>query len=550
MKRLRKLSPPESDLLRLSRMRFAYIDSHGNEVPIPSVDALALRIELGAIGPDTQLYDAQADHWAPASTHEIFHTLSRDQGADGFMAPPPVAPPPPAPTPTPAPPAKAAKPKPKKKVEAPATAAPSATDLGLTLADPSPPPPTPRPPEPVTGALDLTLDLAPPAAPPTPAPGAPAAGGGGGLFDYGDLGSGLQLEDSPAAGQPAMSFDTPMQFGGGGEGGSGSGSDLQLEQPMSEFSPDSPPGWMDQPSSGESVMSFSPAPAAQAGASTPVKPVADTPVRQRREPKDRPSAPKFKPQRSLAVPIFLTVLLLAIGVGGYWGWPLLQARLSQPEEPVRPAVVMPPIPAELEPRMRELAQGAIASAIAGVDAETRGQGVPAEMDLQWLSGSYLANASQFASVEAFWTSMGAFMDGVRAADWQRYHDELVEGAQAAGLEADAAAMVVARADSGYVAAADARAAAYEVLDQVVDAALSLHSFLLDNEDAIDYRPASSSTADPILEAVPSSAAIGDRMLDLVDGVTEGLSDMGSLDRVTRERLVTALTTRVQQVGVQ
>jgi hypothetical protein len=40
------------------------------------------------------------------------------------------------------------------------------------------------------------------------------------------------------------------------------------------------------------------------------------------------------------------------------------------------------------------------------------------------------------------------------------------------------------------------------------------------------------------------------MLDLVDGVTEGLSDMGSLDRVTRERLVAALTTRVQQVGVQ
>jgi len=525
-------------------MRFAYIDSHGNEVPIPSVDALALRIELGAIGPDTQLYDAQADHWAPASTHEIYHTLSRDAGADGFMAPPPVAPPPP-PVPTPAPTAKAAKPKPKKKVEPPAPAAPTATDLGLTLADPSP---SPSQQEPSGGALDLSLDLAPPAAPPTAALSSPAAtGDSGGHFDYGDLGSGLQLEDSVAAGQPAMSFDTPMQFGGGSEGRGGSGSDLQLEQPMSEFSPDSPPGWMDPPSSGES-MSFSPAPA-EAGAPR-AAPGADAPVRPRREPKDRPSAPKFKTQRSLAVPIFLTVLLLAIGVGGYWGWPLLQARLSQPEEPVRPAVVMPSIPAELETRMRELAQGAIASVIAAVDVETRVQGVPGEMDLQWLSGNYLANASQFASVESFWTSMGAFMDGVRAADWRRYHDELAAGAQAAGLDADAAAMVAERADSGYVAAADARAAAYEVLDQVVDAALSLHSFLLDNEDAIEYRPASSSTADPILEAVPSSAAIGDRMLDLVDEVTGGLSDLGSLDRVTRERLVTALTTRVQQVGVQ
>jgi hypothetical protein len=539
MERLRKISPPGRDVFRLSGMRFAYIDSHGNEVPIPSVDALALRIELGAIGPDTQLYDAQADHWAPASTHEIFHTLSRDAGADGFMAPPPVAPAPP--PPAPAPTAKAAKPKPKKKAEPPA---PTASDLGLTLADPPPSAVTPSEPEPVAGALDLSLDLAPPAAPPTSPPGSPVGpGDGGGVFDYGDLGSGLQLEDSPADAQPAMSFDTPMQFGGGAS------DDLQLEQPMSEFSLDSPPGWMEPPSSGESVMSFSPPPAAEAGA-PPAAPAASTPVRQRREPRDRPSAPKFKSQRSHAVPIFLTVLLLALGVGGYWGWPLVQARLSQPEAPVRPPVVMPALPAELEPRMRELAQGAIASVIGGVDAETRGQGVPAEMDQQWLGGNYLANASQFASVETFWTSMGTFMDGVRAADWRRYHDEVVEGAQAAGLDAEAAAMVVERADSGFVAAADARAAAYEVLDQVVDAALALHTFLLDNEDAIEYRPASSSTVDPILEAVPSSAAIGDQMLDLVDAVTEGLSDMGSLDRVTRERLVAALTTRVQQVGVQ
>ncbi|NNL31404.1 MAG: hypothetical protein HKO77_10290, partial [Gemmatimonadetes bacterium] len=79
-------------------MRFAYIDSNGNEVPIPSVDALALRIELGAIIENTQLYDAQADEWGPAHTHEIFHTLSRDAAAgDDFVAPPPVAPPPVAP---------------------------------------------------------------------------------------------------------------------------------------------------------------------------------------------------------------------------------------------------------------------------------------------------------------------------------------------------------------------------------------------------------------------------------------------------------------------
>ncbi len=73
-------------------MRFAYIDSQGNEVAIPSVDGLALRIELGAISEDTDLYDAQAGRWGPAHTHEIFHTLSRHPEDDGFV-PPPMAPP-------------------------------------------------------------------------------------------------------------------------------------------------------------------------------------------------------------------------------------------------------------------------------------------------------------------------------------------------------------------------------------------------------------------------------------------------------------------------
>jgi len=127
-------------------MRFAYIDSNGNEVPIPSVDALALRIELGAITEETQLYDAQADQWGPAHTHEIYHSLARSSGTDeGFIAPPPVAPPPAASepdaeldmadlAPTPA--------EPKAVETPPAEAAGVGSDLGLTLAD-SPAPPEP-----------------------------------------------------------------------------------------------------------------------------------------------------------------------------------------------------------------------------------------------------------------------------------------------------------------------------------------------------------------------------------------------------------------------
>lgn len=285
-------------------------------------------------------------------------------------------------------------------------------------------------------------------------------------------------------------------------------------------------------------------------AEAPSAPVAPKPLRERPAPRDRPSPPKFKNQRSLSVPIVLVVLVLAVGVGGYVGWPLLSARLSRPDEPVRPATVMPALPAELLPRMRTLAEGAFADAIAEVDVNTTSPETPAEPDQQWLGGNYLANASQFGSIEAFWTGIEGFMQGVRAAEWRLYHDKLVARAGAEGIAADTAAMIVERADSGFVAAQAMRDGAYAAMDDLVDAALGLHEFLVANEANIEYRPANTSTADPILEAVTNTPALGDQMLEMVDRITEALAELGSLDRVTRERLTTALVTRLQQTGIQ
>jgi hypothetical protein len=536
-------------------MRFAYIDSHGNEVPIPSVDALALRIELGAIGPETQLFDAQADRWGPASSHEIFHTLARDSQAEGFVAPPPPVAPPPAPAPPP--PVAKPKPKPTPRAKREAEPAPPATalDMGLTLAEPAPEPPKmAEPAAPPAQAFDLPLDLAPPLEAPssgrgTVESGAGAPGDSGGAFDYGDLSSGLQLEDGPIEVSAAPAgfgggggVDAPMQFGGPPAGGG----DFQLEEPMSSFRPDAPPGWMAGPTGGSETMDFSAAPAE---AEAPAAPPVAAPAREKRAPRDRPSAPKFKKQRNIAGPIIFVVLALALGVGGYVGWPLLQARLNPPPPPTRPAVVMPAIPEDLLPQMRSLAEGAIADAIAEVDAGSLA-GAPTEPDQQWLAGTYLADASQFPGVEAFWTGIGTLMDAVRAGEWRLYHDKLAARLTAAGIAADTAAMLLERADSGFVAAEAGRQATYDTVDESVQAALDLHGFLIANEANIEYRPATSSTADPILEAVPSSPAIGDRMLELVDRVTDALGDLGSVERVSRPSLAAALTARLQQVGIQ
>jgi hypothetical protein len=304
---------------------------------------------------------------------------------------------------------------------------------------------------------------------------------------------------------------------------------------------------MSGPSGGD-AMDFSAATAA-APEEAPVEPEASS-ARQRKPPKDRPSRPKFRKQRSLAAPIVTVVLLLALGVGGYLGWPILQARLRQPEAPARPSVVMPAIPAELLPVMRSLAEGAIADAVAEVDAATTAAGTPLEPDQGWLGGQYLADASQFGGIEVFWSGIGDLVRGVRAGEWQLYHDKMVARAAAGGIAADTASLLVERADSGFVATAAAREAAYATMDRLVEAALSLHEFLVTNEANIEYRPANSSTADPILEAVPSSTALGDEMLERVDRITEALTEMGSLDRVTRQRLTAALTSRLQQNGIQ
>ena len=546
-------------------MRFAYIDSHGNEVPIPSVDALALRIELGAVGPDTQLYDAQADHWGPAETHEIFHTLSRDAGGEDFVAPPPpVTPPPPPPDPEPPPPAAkpARAPKPPKKAKRKATDAPSSNDvdLGLTLADPPPPPPDGEPEkEPerdeaaAAGPADPDLDLAPPrVGTPTP-PAAPAASAGGG-FDFGDLGAGLELEEpDPPAGPGtggSWELEAPMDLATGGVETGGAGDDLLLETPMSEFEPDAPPGWMEEEPVRDEVMDFSAVSADTAAQGEALVPPQQVPTRDRRTPKDRPSPPRFKRQRSLSGPIVFVVIVLALAVGGYVGWPILSARLARPDVPERPAVVMPAISAELLPRMRELAGQAISDAVEQVDVATTAAGAPLEPGQEWLAGIYLGNASRFSSVEEFWQGMGSFVDGLRSGDWQVYHDALVARVEAAGLSADEAAIIVERADSGFVAAEERRREAYDAMDRLVVASLDLHDFLLDNEASIQYQPAGSSTADPVLEAVPSTQAIGDRMWEMVEAITESLDALGSLDRVTRERLTAALRGRLQEVGVE
>lgn len=533
-------------------MRFAYIDSSGNEVPIPSVDALALRIELGAVGPDTQLYDAQEGRWGPAHTHEIFHTLSRERGQDGFVPPPPPVPP----LPPPAAPARpsGARPAAKAVEPAPAPPPPGGFDLGLTLAD--------LPPEPAEAAPAEPFDLA--VEPSGPPPSAPASGAKGdaetaGPFGLADRGGALELEipsgarsGSPSGGRHGndLALETPVAFttGAAGVGSSSglSGADFAAGPSASALGPGAGAGWSADPA-GEPPLDFS---AVMARVPAKEEPLSDAAVApQRRTPKDRPSPPKFRKQRNVSAPLFLFVLVFALAVGGYWGWPLLSQRLARPSPPEPPAPALAQLPPELLERLRALAGAAFAEAVREVDRSTA-PGVPGEPDREWLRGRYLAGASDFPTIASFWNGIGQLVQGARAADGA-YPDRLIQRIRAEALPPDTAALLAERARAGLAQAAAMRERAYASMQALVDAALDLHDFLVANDARIEYRPATTSTADPILEALPATPALGREMEERIGAYTDALDEaLGTIDRVTRERLVQALVSRLQQVGIQ
>jgi len=582
-------------------MRFAYIDSNGNEVPIPSVDALALRIELGAITDTTQLYDAQADQWGPADTHEIFHTLARSAGSDdGFVAPPPVAP-----EPVPPPPAPEAEAVAPESGDVPLSFdAPGAVDSELTLAEP----PTPSEPEDPAAGLDLTLaeaapvaespassspeaedlglgglDLAPaqeseaPEAPATnPDPAADAEDGdstGEGGFDFGDMDGGLELED--ALGQASGGDDAgdgAMDFSGGfGEGmgmgespdfsggleledamdfslgtpEGGVGDSLDLETPMSQFTPEDPPAWMDGDtgsSDDSDVMDFS---SVSDESGEP-----DVPLRDRRTAKNRPSKPRLRRQSAMAGPIVGVVLLLAVAVGGYAAWPALSARFFGPGTPEPAGVVLPPLSEELEPQMRELAGEALAVLYAEVRSGWASGEPVAAPSREWLGGMYLANASQYEGVEAFWNGMEARLVGVEGIDVASFDAAFQARAAASGVSGDAAAAMRERATAGFVAGREDRAVIYGQIERLVDAALELHSFLLANEANIEYVPASSGTTDPVLEANPATPELREAMEGYIDTITRVLGELTFMEQVTADGLWEHVLAEVQQVGIR
>ena len=201
--------------------------------------------------------------------------------------------------------------------------------------------------------------------------------------------------------------------------------------------------------------------------------------------------------------------------------------------------------------MRDLGEGALGGMINELRGMQASMDLPAEPNSDWLAGVYLANATQFRDVEEFWEGIASYVDRVRDVDTQVFHDQYVAQLEAAGVVGDTAAILLERADSGFLATREDRFEAYALMDDLVRAALDLHQFLIRNEANIEYDPAAGGMSRaPVLEAVPASRELGNEMWSMVDRITGALDALGTLDRVTTERLTAVLYDRIRRAGFQ
>ena len=548
-------------------MRFAYIDSQGKEVGIPSVEALQLRIELGAIVESTMFYDANADRWALAEEHEIFRTLQREvaQGDEGgFVAPLPRA---------------------LGQAAAPETATPEVADEATALAagegaatedEAAATPGTESTTEAEGAATDLDLpDVSFEFIPegteeeePEAEEYAPEVGGT--PFDFGDFGA-LEVEEPEEEAEAAeervgaapLTLETPLSeqdFPGGTSVGDDA---LALERPMSEYTPDQPPAWMEEDEeepapalAGGGASSGSDSHMDRTAGTRPSGGGGDQPNRP--PPRARPARAR-KPRRTRSVmPLLGGLVVVGLAAGAVFAWTRMQRADGQDvdgaQRPQRfyTPVEIPTLPTELQPIFREAADSAWLHALSLMRPGTEDGALPVEPPAEWLAGAYLANASRYAEVQTYWRRMKDWLEDVRAREQGLFRGAFEQRMDSLGVAEGDRPALLERALAGFQSALPDRDPTYDGLLDAVDAALGFHGFLLTNEDQIEYAPATGTGTgrDPVLEALPANDDLGDEMWGRVDLITEALQAFDALDdRVTTASLVGLTVDRLAAAAV-
>jgi hypothetical protein len=137
---------------------------------------------------------------------------------------------------------------------------------------------------------------------------------------------------------------------------------------------------------------------------------------------------------------------------------------------------------------------------------------------EWLTGRYLASASDYPDVEAYWRRYRDYVAELSARDEEMFRFGFVRRLETSGLEGAVLSMRLARSTEEFRASGGSRDSVYAAMDGMARAALNLHALLVDSEGDIVYTPVRPGvvTRDPVLEAVPNNAELRNRIWEDLD----------------------------------
>lgn len=495
-------------------MRFSYIDSQGKEIEVDSVESLALRIELGAIKPDTRMYDAVADRWAPAEEHPVFRSLSRGEeieedevvaiGEEEAEVPAPAR----EDVEEEAPPAEEEEEEPVvEEIEAggePEVAAAESEGLLLEGAGDEE-----LVSEEVTSREDAEEEEVEEAEE-QPLPEPSWVDEGEARWETREADEEERLERGDAKGAAS--------------GGHREALEADLADPRRRM-----PEWAAGP----------------AEAAEPVEEDTRAPEvdRRRSETEERGFAPRpahwderrrarARRSRFVRVAQVAVVLLLAAGAG----YAVFGPSSGQEGEAPTAEAAEPLLPMGQWTAMATAADRAWSDVLDEFRSAIPGYGLPYRPPDAWLEGIYLSNASDYPGVAGYWEGVAETVEALQARESQLYFQHLnrhlermaaapgddVGGSGAVSVGNVPRILEVARLE--YERTAAARDSAYLEPSDLAAASLDLHEFLMAREDDILYEPFTdpSVSRDPVLEAVPVDSALRVEMNAKLDQVIDAI----------------------------
>jgi len=570
-------------------MRFSYIDSQGKEIEVDSVESLALRIELGAIKPDTRMYDAVADRWAPAEEHPVFRSLSRgeeieedeivaigeDEAVEGPVAGPVAA------------------------EESEEGEEPEGTAEEAELEEEEPEEgeePEGEEAEQIEGLDELEpLELE---APEEAAAGREPVTGGSpasAASPSEERGEGLESPEEPA-GELEAPEEAPTELEAPEEPAAEAKAPDETAEETAEEEPLPRPTWVDEGeelweeeeetedgmSSGDGggmgwdghrealeedladprrqMPEWAAVPEEEPG-TVEVEPK-EEPRDVREEIEDRSAPPRpahwderrrARARRSRWARIGQVAVVLLLGAGAGYFFLASPGGIGS-EEGVE--IIEPPLPPDQWAAMATAANRAWNDVVREFRSAIPGYGLPYRPPAAWLEGIYLSNASNYPGVANYWEDVENTIEALRTREGQLYfqhlnrHLDRMAAASAGSSEASEAVsagsvpqiLSVARAE--YERTAPGRDSAYQALFDVAAASLGLHEFLIEREADILYEPFTDPNVsrDPVLEAVPVDSVLRVEMNANLDRVIEAITGNGIPRPITTTALFNHLLT--------